>query len=95
MFPFMRDKNRSAAGVIMKARNPDEKPTPSEVEDDPKAAIKACAKDLISAIHSQSVDRVAEALQSAFEILDSQPHEEGPHIEPHSYDAQNRKAGQE
>lgn len=45
---------------------------------------------------SNDVKGVAEAIKSAFEILDSQPHEEGEHTnEPHSYDAQNQKAGKE
>lgn len=94
MLPFLKKRNEGMnSGLIIKTRTPDEKP--EEDQDDPAAAIHACASDLIQAVHAHDVKAAAEAIQSAFEILDSQPHEEGPHVEPHSYDAQNEKAGQE
>lgn len=43
--------------------------------------LEACAHDLIGAIQASDAKRVAEAIKSMFEIADSQPHEEGPHIE--------------
>lgn len=36
----------------------------------------ACAQDLINAVHAKDTKATAEALQSAFEILESQPHDE-------------------
>ncbi len=88
MLPFLAKKNEKAAqsGVIVKTREPDEKP--EQDQDDPSAAIKACAKALIDAIHSRNEQGVADAIADAFEILESQPHEEES-IEPHSYSAQN------
>lgn len=89
--PFLKNKQSSVAGLIIKNRAPDE-PVESE---DPAAAIEACASALVSAIHSKDPKAVAEALKDAFAILDSMPHEEGPHIENHSYDSQNQKAAKD
>lgn len=95
MLPFLKNKNSGVAGLIVKSRAPDEKPDSDEPEDK-DAAIHACAQDLINAVHAKDTRAAAEAIRSAFEILDSMPHEEGPHEgpEPHSYDAQNQKAGE-
>lgn len=70
----------------MKTRTPDEKPE-DESQDDPAAAIESCSQELIRAVHARDVKAVSEALKDAFAILDSEPHVEGEHIEPHSYDA--------
>lgn len=67
----------------MKTREPDQKPE----ESDDGAGLEACAQELIRAVHARDVKAVAQALQDAFELADSEPHEEGPHIEPHSYEA--------
>lgn len=92
MLPFLKRKNEAGiAGIIVKNRQPDEKPD-SEDKDDPSAGIHACAQALINAVHSKDAKGVSEALKDAFAILDSEPHEEGEHISPHSYDAQNQKA---
>ncbi len=42
--------------------------------------MHSAAQDLIEAVHSKNVKGVAEALKAAFELADSEPHEEGPHI---------------
>jgi hypothetical protein len=42
-------------------------------------SMHAAAQDLIEAIHSKDIKGVAEALRAAFELSDSEPHEEGPH----------------
>lgn len=91
VLPFLnKNKNQGVAGLIIKQRTPDEKPQENQ-EDDQDAAINACAQDLISAVHARDVKAVAEAMRSAFDILESMPHEEMEHDEnpePHSYDAQ-------
>lgn len=94
MLPFLKRKDQGSAGLIIKNRTPDEKP--DNQEDDKDTAIHACAQDLINSVHNRDVKGAAEAMRSAFEILDSMPHQEGPHEgpEPHSYEAQNIKAGQ-
>lgn len=86
MLPFLKPKDqRSAAGIIMKTRSPDEKP---EGDQDHSAAIHEASSALIQAVHARDTEATAKALQDAFDILDSKPHEEGEHVEPHSYDSQ-------
>ncbi len=89
MLPIFDNKKKIQSGISIKTRTPDEKP--EENQDDSSAAIEACAQDLISAVQSNNVKAAAEAIKSAFEILESQPHSEGPHIEPHSYDASKKE----
>lgn len=89
MLPILNKKQGQVAGLIIKNRTPDEKP--EEDQDNSSYGVEACAKDLIDAVHAKDIKRVAEALKSAFDVLESIPHEE---IEPHSYDAQNIKAAQ-
>lgn len=48
-------------------------------EDSDYDMLESAAEDLISAVHSKDVKAVCAALRAAFEICDSQPHEEGPH----------------
>lgn len=91
----MKKNNQSVAGLIIKQRTPDEVPESEADQDDPSASIHSCAQAIMDAIHSKDIKGLAEALKDAFEILDSEPHVEGEHIEPHSYEAQNIKAGQE
>jgi hypothetical protein len=90
LLPFL-SKKRQNAGVIVQERAPDEKP---EENQEDNSGIEACAKDLIDAVHAQNIKGAADAIKAAFEILDSQPHEEGEHIEPHSYASQNQKAAE-
>lgn len=90
MLPFLKPKAQT--GLIVKTRTPDEKP--EESKDDNQEGLKACAQDLISAIESKDATRAAEALKAFFEIADSMPHEEGEHVEPHSYEAQNEEAAE-
>lgn len=54
----------------------------------------AAASALLKAIESKDVNGIAEALNDAFQIMDSSPHVEEEHVSPHSYDAQNIKAGE-
>lgn len=82
MLPFLNKKVQQA-GVIVKERQPDEKP-----EEKDESGKEAAAKDLINAIHSKDHKAAAQALSDFFELSEMEPHEEGPHIEPHSYDAQ-------
>lgn len=74
MLPFLKlNKDASASGPVDSLeRNPD-----SEPEYD---ALESAAEDLINAIHSKDAKGAAAALRAAFELADSQPHEEGEHI---------------
>lgn len=87
MLPFLAKKNQGAAtqaGLLVKTRTPDEKPD----QDDPSAAIDACSKALIDAVHARDAKGVSAAIKDAFDILESMPHEEESAPEPHSYESQ-------
>jgi hypothetical protein len=86
LLPWLKNKQGMSSGISIKQRDSGQQL--NEKPEDKDASIHACAKDLIDAVHSQDTKAAAEAIRSAFEILDSEPHEEGPHIEPHSYDSQ-------
>jgi hypothetical protein len=94
MLPFLKNKQKQQTGVIVQVRAKDDADKP-ESEDDPKAAMKSAAQDLHDAIKSGDIDGIASALQSAFELADSEPHEEGPHVEKHSFEDQNQAASEE
>lgn len=71
MLPFK--KEGSIAGPVeIKERTPDEPKEYNFLED--------VMMDLINAIHSKDKSGAAEALRAAFELFDSEPHEEGPHV---------------
>lgn len=75
ILPFLQ-KPKVSTGVTVHTRNPDEN-TESSQED--ASEIDYCAEDLIKAVHAKDINATAEALKSAFTILDSMPHEEGEH----------------
>ena len=80
MLPFLKPKH--IADVIVASKKPGgEVSNDHEEESEEIEPMKACAEDLIKAVHDKDVDAVAQALHAAFEIADSMPHEEGPHIE--------------
>jgi hypothetical protein len=85
-----RLKESGIAGTIIKNRTPDES-SESETPD----SKEECAKEVLRAIKADDHMALADALEELFHIADEAPHKEGPHIEPHSYQAQNQKAGQE
>lgn len=93
MLPFL--KPRPQTGVVITQRMSDHgvKPDTSDQDYD---SIEACATDLIRAVHAKDAQAVCKALRAAFEIMDSEPHEEGEHTNespsPHTYEAQNIKA---
>ena len=75
--PWMR--KRQEAGIITKYREPDIKEDGSSAPDD--SALEACASDILAAIAGQDQKGLARALRSAFEVLESEPHEEPGEIE--------------
>jgi len=78
MLPWQKNKDKSQAGISIKYRQPDE--SKAQNEDSPAAAMEAAAQNILSAIEQKDYKHLALALQNAFEIADSQPHEEGPHM---------------
>lgn len=74
MLPFLkRDQDASASGPVDSIKR-----TPDDGED--HDFMHDVAQDLIDAVHSKNAKAVAEALQAAFQLADSEPHEEGPHV---------------
>jgi len=72
MLPFLKHKQDSGTVALPETikRESDE----SEYD-----MLEAAAEDLMHAVHSKDIKMIAQALRAAFEICDSQPHEEGPH----------------
>jgi hypothetical protein len=75
MLPFLKKSQDASASAPTdkQVRKPDED---KEQEYD---VIESAAEDLISAVHSKDVKAACAALRAAFELMDSQPHVEGPH----------------
>lgn len=82
ILPFLTKKAQNA-GVIVKQRTPDQSDD-SQDYDSGDSGIESCAQDLLNAIQAQDVKGVAQALKDVFEILESQPHEEGEHTDESS-----------
>jgi hypothetical protein len=69
MLPFLLKKEGSASlPADPVKREPDEE---SDYD-----SLESAAEDLISAVHSKDVKGVCSALRAAFDMLESQPHEE-------------------
>lgn len=88
MLPFLKKKDGGIAGIIIKSRSPDK---PEENQEDSENH----GQRLIDAVNSGNAEQVTECLKAAFKAFDAEPHVEGKHIEKHSYDAQNQKAGEQ
>lgn len=75
--PFL--KHKQMAGVIIHQRKKD-----GSMDTAPEAethdGMHAAAEALLRAVTSKDAAAVATALRDAFEILDSEPHVEGPHL---------------
>jgi hypothetical protein len=94
MLPFLHKKK--VAGLIIQGRQPDggmedieENQEDSQETDE---GLMAASRDLINAVKAGNEKAVAESLKSAFLILDSMPHEEGPHEEGNDFQSLNQKA---
>lgn len=76
--PFLKPKQ--IAGVIISHRKPDsDAPQPMDEMEGSDSALEAAAQDILRAINSKDSQHLAQAIRAAFQILDSEPHEEGPH----------------
>lgn len=73
MLSFLKNKEASASSPIESVeRKPDE-----GAEYD---VLESAAEDLCHAIKAEDYKAVAAALRAAFELCESEPHEEGEHI---------------
>lgn len=77
--PFLAHNKirKDQPNLIVQHREPDDK---ESEQDDLTEGLKAVALDLLHAIESKDISRIAEAFKAGFELCDSSPHEEGPHI---------------
>jgi len=95
VLPFLKRKNEGGiAGTIIKNRTPDKDSDSKDLDDNYN--LEDCAEEIIKAVHSADKTALASALKEAFQKMEKEPHEEGPHKPfPHTYDAQNQKAAKE
>ena len=87
MLPIFKNKEQSATGIIMKNRKPDNS---EEKQDD--SDLESCGREIIQALKADDAKAIAKAIKKLANIADEEPHEEGEHVSPHSYDAQNEQA---
>lgn len=75
MLPILKKLNEASVSAPPETlrREPDK-------ESEDYDGLKSCAQELIDAISAGDVESAAIALRSAFQLLDSEPHVEGPHI---------------
>lgn len=95
MLPFLKLKKSGVSGLIIKNRSA----SPETQEEQPKEEnndlyLEACVQGIINAVRDNDAQMGVKCLRMAFELLDSEPHVEGEHVSPHTYDAQNEKAGE-
>lgn len=89
VLPFL--KNKKAAGLILSPVKPQGSPRPDgrfidiySEESNENNGLVSCAQDLLKAIEMKDPKAMADAMKAAFQILDSEPHVEGPHLEDYS-----------
>lgn len=82
MLPFLRPKHQT--GLMIAKMTPEgHKDTDTEVSKD--AGLEAAAADLMRGIEMKDSKKIAAAIRAAFQIVDSEPHDEGEHTnEPDS-----------
>jgi hypothetical protein len=79
MLPFLKPKASAVGGVMNVLRKPDGETEMEDTGDD--TGLEACAEDLIRGVTAKDTSLIVDALRSAFQILDAEPHEEGEHLD--------------
>ncbi len=72
MLPALKRKND--VGISIPAESIERKPDEGAEYD----VLESAADDLIAAVHSKDTKAVCVALRAAFELLESEPHQEAP-----------------
>ncbi len=79
MLPWLKNKQVRQSGIMSTVRKADGGFTDAEpTQDQGNPGLEQCARSIMAAIDSKDVGQLAQALQDAFDVLESQPHEEGP-----------------
>jgi len=73
MLPFQKKKEASVSAPVEVIKRESDEPEEYDY-------LESCGHDLLSAVEAKDPKGIAVALRAAFEICDSQPHEEGPHV---------------
>lgn len=76
ILPFL--KPRRETGLIIRTRKPDGTSPESHSSDSDNPGLLAAAEDLCKGLEAKDYDRVAKAFRAAFDILESEPHDEAP-----------------
>jgi len=78
----MKNKQMKQTGIIMAVRKAEggfaDADEPKESEN---YGLEHCAKSILAAIDAKDASQLAKALKDAFDVLESQPHEEAEHGE--------------
>lgn len=81
MLPFLKDKKEAGMSTKPELDKIDRKPDEEEDEDhDVVDSLEGAMQELHSALNAKDYSGAAEIFRSAFELMDSEPHEEGEHI---------------
>ena len=73
MLPFLKHKQEAAVAIPVESEK--RKPDHEEEYD----SLHACMEELTAAVHAKDAAAAAEAFRAAFQILESEPHEEAEH----------------
>jgi hypothetical protein len=76
MLPFLKQKQAKDAGVITQLRSPDE-----GQEQDSSSGLEMAMQDFSRASDAKDFKGMAAAFKAAFDILESEPHDEISHEE--------------
>jgi hypothetical protein len=71
MLPFLKRKDEASASMPVESI--------TREHDEDFDSLEVAAEDLMVAVHSKNPKAIAEALRAAFDLMDSEPHMEGPH----------------
>ena len=90
MLPFLEPKKIVSVMVSRRGKTPVETQPEVEMgENKVDPSLKEASEDILRAIESKSVIDLAKAIQSAFYICDSYPHEEGEHTDAWNEDRES------
>jgi hypothetical protein len=96
MLPFLAKNKDSGgiAGLLVKNREPDENTQDSD-DDTPEYNQEDCARDIMHALKTDDAELFASALNEFIQNSGQEPGgDEASSPSPHTYDAQNMKAGE-
>ena len=75
MLPFLKNKQEASGS----SSEPIER-KPDEEKEESFDGLETAMEELHSAFNSKDYSKAAEIFRSAQQLLDSEPHEEGPHV---------------